>query len=839
MNPTDRRQQIALFACCGLAVFSCETAAETQALLIDPKLLGQKAEEGRVTAPNPPLRAASKIVPPQNISGPRPVFLSALRMAGETGREFVAEGDAELRRVGATINANLMTYWPLEDEVEAVGRVRLQHEDDVMTGPKLRLRLEDRVGYFEQPSYEIKHQSLLGKQRISEQEASDRKIGQLSGNFPVPPRSFVSKMPDENKIKLSTTMESRGEAERLYFEGENHYRLENGTFTTCPADNDSWYVRTSNLKLDYDEEVGKGQNAILYFKDVPFLYSPWMSFSLNSRRKSGFLRPSLGTRSDNGFEFQLPYYWNIAPNRDATITPRLMSRRGVQLASEYRYLNTALGGVYRGQMTAEYLPGDRLRNGKNRHGFSLMHDQTSGNGFSGTINFSKVSDDDYYTDLSSDIAVTSQAQLLQQGTLAYNSAWWSASLNMQQYQTLQPDKDDPVLEQYRMLPQFTFNARKPDVYGADFNFFGQYTRFNIRQRQQFGTIFPDGRRTVLYPQISLPYVKPGWYITPKFGVNYRQYSLSGQVRGDPGSISIALPILTLDSGMTFERPSRWFGRNYTQTLEPRLYYVDIPYKDQSKIPLFDTALADFNFAQIFSENQFSGQDRINNAKQLTVALTSRLIEPESGQEIMRAMLGQRFYFSRNKVALSGIVDDNSKKWDRSDVLAGFGGQILPKVFVDTAWQFDLNNRKTKRYSVEMRYRPEPGKVLNAAYRLYRETGAPINQIDISGQWPLGGRWYGVGRLNYSFKDDSTVLSAGDRGGRIIESIAGLEYNGGCWILRGVIRRQALTSAHASNSFFVQLELSGLGRIGTNPINLLKRSVPGYGLIGGDSESVFD
>jgi LPS-assembly protein len=375
----------------------------------------------------------------------------------------------------------------------------------------------------------------------------------------------------------------------------------------------------------------------------------------------------------------------------------------------------------------------------------------------------------------------------------------------------------------------------------DVNLLGQYTRFSIREREQFGSLFPDGNRTVLYPQVSMPYIRPGWYVTPKLGMNYRRYSLSGQAAGVSNSISVALPVFSVDSGMTFERSSSWFGRDYTQTLEPRLYYLNIPYKDQSDIPLFDTALADFNFAQIFSENQFSGWDRVSNANQLTAALTSRLVEPETGSEIMRAMIGQRFYFTRNKVNLNRIAAAREgEKWNRSDFLAGFSGQILPKIFVDTAWQFDLGDRRSKRYSVEMRYRPEPGKVLNVAYRYNRETTSPVNQVDISGQWPLFGRWHGVGRLNYSFKDDGTVLSTGGQGGRIIESIAGLEYNGGCWIVRGVVRRQALTSEDTSTAFYVQLELSGLGRIGSNPLSLLKRNIQGYGLIGSDrSGSVFD
>ena len=433
--------------------------------------------------------------------------------------------------------------------------------------------------------------------------------------------------------------------------------------------------------------------------------------------------------------------------------------------------------------------------------------------------------------MSSDIASTSQTQLLQQGMLTYSGGgWWSTSVNFQQYQTLQPDADNPVLEQYRMLPQVNFNARKPDFYGTDLNLVGQYTHFTIKEREQFGTIYPDGNRTVLYPQISLPYVTPGWYVTPKFGVNYRSYSLTGQAAGSPGSISVSLPIFSIDSGMTFERTSNWYGRDYMQTLEPRLYYVNIPYKDQSQIPIFDTARSDFNFAQIFSENQFSGWDRINSANQLTAALTTRLLEPSSGNEIARAMIGQRFYFSRNKVGLPTDALHDNDEWEKSDVLAAFSGQVLPKVYVDSAIEYNLANSDVKRFSLGTRYQPEPGKVLNAAYRYNNDSTAPIDQIDLSGQWPFSGRWSAVGRLNYSFKDDGAASSNSSQGGRMIQSVAGLEYNGGCWVVRGVIQQLALTRDNTSTSFFLQLELNDFSSVGSNPLKLLQRNIQGYSLI---------
>jgi LPS-assembly protein len=804
-------------------------------------------DEEEVPDDLPPLalRTSNKMVPPPKDSTvPRPVFLSAHRMGGEVEREFVAEGDAELRRIGTVVNSDRLTYWPIDDELEAEGNVRLEQGEDLITGPRMRLKLEDQVGFFEQPTYTIKRQPLIGSKAADDKEFAARFLEQ-PGNSSWLTSGFASPLalgfkPGQTSYGGSTKMkqtmtEGRGEADRIDFEGENQVRLTNGTYTTCAPGNNDWYAKANELKLDYDREVGDAQDGTIYFKGMPILYSPWLSFSLNNQRKSGFLAPSFGTKSDSGVELSLPYYWNIAPNLDATITPHVMTKRGMQVNSDIRYLNTAYGGSYNSQARVELLPGDRLRDNEKRYGFSLIHTQTTANGFSGTINYNKVSDDNYYTDLSSGIASTSTTQLLQQGTLAYGGGgWWNAVANFQQYQTLQPDAKNPVREPYKMLPQFTVNARKPDFYMTDSSFMGQYTNFTRSDQVINGVeVSGDGgRRTVLYPQVALPYVRPGWYVTPKLGVNVRHYALSGQAAGTPGSIGTTLPIFSLDSGMTFERTSNWFGKDYTQTLEPRLYYLNIPYKNQDKIPLFDTGLADFNFAQIFSENQFSSWDRINNANQLTAAATTRLLEPATGNEIMRAMLGQRFYFTKNKVALtaSSSTADDEGKWDKSDLLAAFSGQILPKVYVDTAVQYTPSDREFQRYSVGSRYQPEPGKVLNAAYRYNRAVGATVDQVDLSGQWPLSGKWHAVGRINYSFKDDATNITSSTQGGRMIESIAGLEYNGGCWVVRGVIQRTALTQDKTSSAFFIQLELSDFSRIGSNPLNLLKRNIQGYSLI---------
>ncbi len=793
------------------------------------------------------LRSSKAMVPPERDSGVSPpVFLSAYRMGGSVGREFSAEGDAELRKIGTVAKADRLTYWPVEDEIEAEGNVQLEQGEDVITGPKMRLKLEDQVGFFEQPSFTIKRQPQAGSkaavnkayaEQFAEQQGDD---AWFNSGF-ASPRALNLK-PGQAKLnstKMQKTMpEARGDADRIDFEGENQIRLTNGTYTTCAPGNNDWYVKAESLKLDYDREVAEGTDGSLTFLGIPIFYSPWLSFSLNNQRKSGFLSPTFGTTSNSGIEIALPYYWNIAPNMDATITPRTYSKRGVQANTEFRYLNDAFGGLYRGKAVVEYLPNDKKGNDEDRYGITLSHIQTTANGFSGLINYNRVSDSDYYTDLSSNISKTSQTQLLQQGMVTYGGGgWWNATANFQQYQTLQPDPDNPVLVPYKLLPQVTVNARQPDLGMTDVSFMGQFSSFSIDKRVQLvngvPTLFPDGQRSVLYPQIALPYVTPGWYVTPKVGVNATYYNLSGQAIGTPSSISRTLPIVSVDAGMNFERSSNWFGRDYTQTLEPRLFYLNIPYKDQSKIPIFDTGSADFNFAQIFSENQFSGWDRINNANQLTAAMTSRLLEPSSGNEIMRAMLGQRFYFEKNKVTLPNAAPGYGR-WDRSDFLAAFSGQILPKVYADAAWQYNLADRQVERYSMGARYQPEPGKVLNATYRYNRNPNTYYDQVDVSGQWPIGGGWHAVGRVNYSFKDSTTNPATGvttvSQGGRIVESLAGLEYNGGCWVVRGVVQRLALTQEDSSTAFFIQLELNDFSRIGSNPLNLLKRNIQGYGLI---------
>ncbi|MDR3351873.1 MAG: LPS-assembly protein LptD [Zoogloeaceae bacterium] len=715
-----------------------------------------------------------------------PSRITADRIEGETDVATRAIGNAQFQKAETSLSADTLTYHPLEDEIVAEGNVRLAQPGVEVNGPYLKLRQSTQRGYFDSARYRIL--------RVLENtgEASTPAPG-LSIAFPaLPPRESVI----------------YGEAARIHFEGENQYRIEDGTFSTCKPGETDWFTKGSDIRLDYDQNTGEARHATVVFKGTPIAYAPYFTFPLSSQRKSGFLSPTFTSSTRTGFDLALPYYWNIAPNYDATITPRIMTKRGLQLGTEFRYL-----GAHQDSRLQFELLGKDEQAGTRRYAYGFRHTQNLGRGLSALIDWNGVSDDEYFTDLSSRVVQTSQRQLPRQFELNYNASWWNARLLSLRYQTLNPGGEIVVAHPYFMEPQLSFNARLPEWQGLEAQFFGQYTRFAHPSLE-------TGNRLVVYPQITFSFTRPGFYLKSKLGVHSTQYRLSERAPGLPDSLRRTLPILTLDAGLTFERETRLFGSAWLQTLEPRLFYLHIPYRDQGNFPLFDTSLADFNFAQIFSENRFSGYDRMNNANQLTAALTTRLIDPHTGAERLRAVIGQRYHFADPKVGLPG---ERLYRDKYSDFLAAFTGQVAPRTYVDMAMEYDFNAARTMRFTLGSRYQPTRGKVISIAYRYNRGSVADfrdtMDQIDVAGQWALGGRWYAVGRYNYAF--DSS---------RLVEGIAGVEYNAGCWTARFVAQRLESTAGSPNTSIFFQLELNDFGQIGSNPIQMLRRSVPGYSKI---------
>jgi LPS-assembly protein len=692
----------------------------------------------------------------------QPTMLRADHVHSTGPNETIARGDVELQRGRNTLLADRLTYWQDEDEVEAVGNVVLMQDKDRISGPKLRLKLEENTGFFETPKYSITRAP--------------------AGTDP------------------SHAITGSGQAERIDFEGENLYRLKKATYSTCGPDDPDWYAKSGSVFLDYDQEVGEARNMTVVFKGVPFLYAPWAEFSLNNKRKSGLLAPTLGSSSTMGVSILQPYYWNIAPNMDATIAPHYMSKRGLQLGGEFRYLEPSYQGVFHG----EYLPNDQVT-GTDRSAYSWQHTQTLPFGVVASANVNHVSDDTYFTDLASRNTITSHTNLLRQGLLSYGGGWWSAQALVQRYQTLQDPAKPTVVKPYDKLPQLLLIANRPDVKGFSFAMTADYTDFHSASRD-------NGRRALLYPQLTYPLEGASYFVRPKIGLHFTRYDLDRQTSSGPDTITRTLPITSVDSGLIFERGIDWFGRGVTQTLEPRLYYLGVPARDQSQIPVFDSALADYNFAQIFSENIFSGSDRIADANQLTAAVSSRLIE-QNGVELIRATIGQRYYFRDQTVTLPGVPARDSRT---ANLLAALSGKLTQTLSFDSALEYNSSTRTGDKVTLAGRYQPGVNRVLNASYRFRRGV---LEEVDVSGQWPLYRRWYGVGRYNYSLAER-----------RLIEAIAGMEYNGGCWVGRFVVQRFATNSFTTNSSFFFQLELNGFSRIGSNPLDMLSRNIPGYGRV---------
>jgi LPS-assembly protein len=708
--------------------------------------------------------------------------LTALRIHGTRAVEMVAEGEAELQRDALLLTADRLVYREPLDEAVAEGNVRLSQGDSSMSGPAARLVIGEYTGEFQSPSYR------LSRTRPPLEEGD-------------PPR----------------VVSGGGQADVLHLDGENQYRAENATWSTCRAPDPDWYLKAGELRLDYDREIGTANDSVVVFKGVPIFWAPWAEFPLAGQRQSGILPPTIGTTNKTGFDLSVPYYWNIAPNYDFTFTPRFMSRRGLQLGGELRYL----GAAYNGAARAEWLPRDNVSDERRSLG-SWQHQHWLTPSVYASFDLNAVSDDEYFEDLSSRVSMASKVNLLREGRLMYvGGGWWNAQALVQSYQTLSSDPMDPVVTPYRRVPQLSLNTSRPDEFGGfDLAAQGEYVRFTHPDEGH-----PDASRFTAYPRISWPFVRPGYYLTPRLGLHYTRYAIDRdrnvpEMRDD---ITRSVPVFSVDSGMTFERETRFFGQDFVQTLEPRLYYLNTAYRRQDDIPLFDSSRYDFGFAQIFSENLYTGGDRIADANQLTVAVTSRFIGPATGEERLKFILGQRYYFEDQKVTLNyrdergaPVLLEAPRTERRTDVLAGISGRLGASSTVESLWQYNTREDVTERFNATWRYNPGFARAMNVSYRYTRDI---LRDLDVSGQWPLWGKWFGVARLTESLKDK-----------RLTEAIGGVEYNGGCWMLRIAFHRFVTREDNVTKAFFMQLELNDLASIGSSPVSLIKRSVPGYGQI---------
>ena len=694
-------------------------------------------------------------------------------------RKMKARGNAILKKGNKTIKAELIEYDEISEKLITQGNTSIELENISLTGSTLNYKLTDYTGQMDDVSFNLKSQK-------KEQTVIKRGYEITKHNYNY-----------------------RGDAKTIFFDGENKKRLQSSRITTCEANSDDWYIKSKNIEIDTKKDQVKASNALVEFKGVPIFYMPSTSFSLNKNRQSGFLSSTFGTTTRSGFDLRIPYYFNISPNMDATLSARYLGKRGPLAEGQFRYLTENYSGVNE----LQYMNHDEASGQDNRYFLKLTHQHQFGRGWSGSYDLQKVSDNNYFSDLASMIQVTSVVNLPQRANLNYSGDIWKLNVLTEKYQTLTNASNSP----YQRLPQVNLSGKKDyDNFTLDFK--SQWTLFE--RDDKFASTFTDaqkisGSRLSMTPAITIPLTSSYGYIKPKVSTNLRSYNLN---HSPDNNKDIITPIFSIDSGVYLDRNINFLSQNYTNTLEPRLFYVYIPYKDQSVLPNFDTGLADLNMQTLFYENQYNGQDRINDANQLTASVTSKILD-KNGKERLSAIIAQRYYFEDRRIFGNDLLE---AKKANSDIFMGASAKLPNSLNLDAMFQFNPSSNNLLRSTLGARYNPEPGKMLNVSYRLIDNILRPDQDLEVfnaAGQWPLGNRFYSIGRYNYDLKSSQTI-----------EVLAGLEYDGGCWVARSIFDRISLpTTPEANYAFFVQLELNGIGSIGSDANRLntfLYRNVPG-------------
>jgi LPS-assembly protein len=670
------------------------------------------------------------------------------------GNVYTLEGNAVVQYAGQRLEAGNIVYRQDSGEVEALQGIRY-------TGPGLYVSGERAALYPEQQQGEL--------------HEVDYALYQQHG---------------------------RGEAKILRLDSLTEQTLEDAYYTTCAPGNEDWVLSAREVELDEAQGTGTARGAKVAFKGVPIIYTPYASFPIDERRKSGLLVPRVGQTEQTGFDASLPVYWNIAPNRDMTIIPRYMSDRGAMLGAEFRYLNPH----NEGRLSGEYLPSDNESNNEDRSLVSIVHHGNPWPRLQTSIIASNVSDENYFEDLGTNLVETSQTNLERTAAMDYHGIGWQLGMRVQDFQTI--DATVTSAERpYKQLPQIVFSAT-PDtrLLGMKFETGAEFNHFTHSDDEVV-----TGSRLDVQPTISLPVYRAAWYIDPAAGVRHTAYDLNNTATGADDSPSRTTPVVSLDTGAFFERNGRWGDSDYVQTLEPRLFYLYVPYRNQEDLPVFDTGDYDFNYWTLFRENRFSGPDRMGDANQLAVALTSRILSPMSGRQLISASLGSLLYFRDRKVTLPGdpVETDSS-----SDLIAEVTLALANHWNADAEYHWDPHDSTTTRNDYRLQYKRGPRQLVNLSYRQQSDT---LEQVDMSFLWPLSPAWHMVGRWYYSLQSRETI-----------EALAGIGYESCCWGLQ-VLGRSYIynTEDDRNNSVFLQLELKGLGKLGTKVDDALERGIFGY------------
>lgn len=712
---------------------------------------------------------------PKRAASTGATFASADRIDGQTDAHVTLTGNAQLRRLGLVVHGQRIAFDDATQELDVQGNVHVLDQGNVYRGPALHLNLQAHQGEFQTPQFVLDNGG-------------------------------------------------QGDARQLQFLGSKRSVATDVRYSSCPKPTQGqwqpdWLLSASSLDLDRGDDVGTAWGSLLRFKGVPVLAAPWLSFPLSEARKSGFLPPNINLSDTSGLELVLPYYLNLASNYDATITPQLLSKRGLNWGGEFRYL----WPQWRGQIRADWMSRDRLRPAQSRYALSWQHDQAlrwGDQAWGLRVNVNRVSDDNYWRDFPRSLTSLTERQLPTDVVLSTSGTNWSLSAGSYQWQTLQ--QPDIITAAYDRVPHLVWDWRV--AAGLALGLRSELTRFSVARSDA-----DNGWRWLGQVQAGHRWSWGAGYLEPALRVQARHYRVdqalarSGPWQGRD-SATLVVPTASVDAGLVFERDLADGG---VQSLEPRLLLAHTPQRAQRGLPLYDAAAKDFNFASVFSPYEYSGSDRVADNQSLTWGLTSRWHRAD-GAEWLNLSWGQK----QRLAPLTVTVDDSAA------VPAGSGDWLLGGNWtVDARWrasafaQYDREVGRVRRSTAALRYAQGPLRHVNVAYTFQRDAS---ELLDLSWQWPLndlwgdrgelaagGGnlgapRWYSVGRLNYSMRE---------RG--LVDALVGLEYDAGCWLSRVAIERVQNDTRSASHRLFFQLEFTGLGRLGSSPLRALHDNVPNY------------
>ncbi len=600
---------------------------------------------------------------------------------------------------------------------------------------------------------------------------------------------------------------ARGYARKIIKQSKNIVILKDSSYTTCASKKAFWRLNASTISLNEETSQGVANHVTLRLLDVPVLYFPYLSFPLGKNRQSGFLAPNFAISDETGTEFILPYYFNLAPHYDLLVTPRIMSRRGILFKNEFRYLTqTAEGNI-----NAEYLPYDSSK-GESRTLLGFQHQGMLTKRLSTDINVNYVSDNRYFEELGNNISTSSITHLERRGDISYAGNGWRGLGRVQMFQTIDPNSE---ARPYQRLPQIILETNLPEK-NQQFNFSlgSEFVRFDRNIDAIEG---PIGNRIHLTSSLSYPWRTSSSFIVPKLSLLYTHYDLENvdeENQEETAKYDRFLYRFSADSGLFFERDLNFFKRDLVQTLEPRLFYRNTSYDDQSMLPIFDTARHDLSFYQLFREDSFNGVDRVDDNHQLTVAVTSRLFGTKTGLEHLRASIGQIYYFEDQQVALPTENLEEQNQNYSSNIIMELATQLNQSLRITSSFRWDPHTDDTEQSVLQMRYQTDSKNIFNFSYRLREDS---IEQTDMSFHWALNSRWNVLGRWNVSLPDKKTL-----------EVFSGLEYSSCCWAVRGIVRRYLNSDDNGYlNAFFIQLHLKGLGGVGKKADTFLADSIPGF------------